>query len=539
MENLTDNQIDDSIDFDFFFGEEECLEELQAFGSSGGKSRIAKKLVSLIPDHKTYLEPFAGGAAVFWKKEPVELSVLNDKNSEIAFAYQFLRDCTDEQVNKLRQMNWSPEKSTFFKLRDSNPPQDPVQRFYRFFYVQAYSYGLSSKTYGYFETKKDGILNRIPKLREGLKNTEIYNTSYEDILNKYNSENSFAYLDPPYPDEWAGPEGTKLFTKENTQELHDILKNFKGKFLLSINNLDWIKEMFSDFKLAKIKVPRSFRKGDPPKYELLISNYDLKNLSQDDEDDIVIMTEGVTSSSVTSGTSFDSGSLLPTSTGKKFKKITRKMDEELEEVKELFVVKRDGKWCVIHGHPQKQGSKTDKPEGSIIKCFPGTEEGKKQAEAMHKAIVISKIKRGEMIQETKGINELKGLINKFEPITIIHNFVSLVGSQVKTEEGHKPNDIDIHLRMGDNVKDYIERAINVRFDKMLDPKTAELIHIFSGDAEGSNDTFVPLYHLVLVPADRKVIEMSLNKIILLKPELPQKPAGSAYYDINKFIDSLK
>jgi cation transport regulator ChaB len=256
--------------------------------------------------------------------------------------------------------------------------------------------------------------------------------------------------------------------------------------------------MFSDFKLSKIKVPRSFRKGDPPKYELIISNYDLKNLNQD-EDDVIVMTEGVTSSSVSSGSSFSSGSLLPTS-NKKFKKITRKMDSieeeeekfgyeppesgdapqevkdilakvyaatrksnpdydeercskiawgavhnagwmkdtndvwhknelieqsqdiEIDTIKELFVVNRNGKWCVIHGHPQKPGSKTDKPEGSIIKCFPGTPEGKSQAEAMHKAIIISKIKRGEMGQEISELNDVKDLINKLNDMDIDSNY---------------------------------------------------------------------------------------------------------------------
>jgi len=44
---------------------DEDLEELQAFGSSGGKSRVAVQLVSMIPEHKTYVECYAGGAAVF------------------------------------------------------------------------------------------------------------------------------------------------------------------------------------------------------------------------------------------------------------------------------------------------------------------------------------------------------------------------------------------------------------------------------------------------------------------------------------------
>lgn len=49
------------------------------------------------------------------------------------------------------------------------------------------------------------------------------------------------------------------------------------------------------------------------------------------------------------------------------------------------VVKRGNQWCVVHGHPQKPGSKTDKPEGTVIKCF----STKKQADAMHRAIMAN------------------------------------------------------------------------------------------------------------------------------------------------------
>lgn len=59
---------------------------------------------------------------------------------------------------------------------------------------------------------------------------------------------------------------------------------------------------------------------------------------------------------------------------------------------ENHVVKRGDQWCVVHGHPKKPGSKTDKEPGTPIHCFPTKEE----AEAMHKAIIVSEIKRGEM-----------------------------------------------------------------------------------------------------------------------------------------------
>ena len=104
------------------------------------------------------------------------------------------------------------------------------------------------------------------------------------------------------------------------------------------------------------------------------------------------------------GSSFTGkGGLQPIGIAGKKKKRTKpkfgeeqvKMEElefiisKLGNIKELSVVKRGDRWCVVHGHPQKPGSPTDKPPGTIIKCFPT----KAQAEAMHRAIIISQIKR--------------------------------------------------------------------------------------------------------------------------------------------------
>jgi hypothetical protein len=59
------------------------------------------------------------------------------------------------------------------------------------------------------------------------------------------------------------------------------------------------------------------------------------------------------------------------------------------------VVKRGGKYCVVHGSPQKEGSKTDKPKGTAIKCY----DDPKKAHAMHYAIRMSKKRRGELKKE--------------------------------------------------------------------------------------------------------------------------------------------
>ena len=66
-------------------------------------------------------------------------------------------------------------------------------------------------------------------------------------------------------------------------------------------------------------------------------------------------------------------------------------------MKTNMVVKRGSQWCVVHGHPQKPGSKTDKPEGTVIKCFPT----KAQADAMHRAIMANE-RRENMNENERG-----------------------------------------------------------------------------------------------------------------------------------------
>ena len=56
----------------------------------GGKNRLARRIISLIPEHTTYVEPFCGGAQVFFHKEASSVEILNDLNEDI---FNFLRVC--------------------------------------------------------------------------------------------------------------------------------------------------------------------------------------------------------------------------------------------------------------------------------------------------------------------------------------------------------------------------------------------------------------------------------------------------------------
>ena len=115
----------------------------QPFGSPGGKTYLAPRIVRMIPPHRKYVEPFVGGAAVYFKKTPSDKEVLSDKDEEIAFAFRFLRDMTPGQFEELLRKNWRVSRRQFYQLKESKP-KSPLERFYRFYYLKKGSFGSDS-----------------------------------------------------------------------------------------------------------------------------------------------------------------------------------------------------------------------------------------------------------------------------------------------------------------------------------------------------------------------------------------------------------
>ena len=58
----------------------------------GGKQKLVSTIVPLIPNHNLYCEPFLGGAAVFFAKQPSAVEVINDTNKELINFYQVCRN---------------------------------------------------------------------------------------------------------------------------------------------------------------------------------------------------------------------------------------------------------------------------------------------------------------------------------------------------------------------------------------------------------------------------------------------------------------
>jgi len=83
------------------------------WGSPAGKTHLARRIVAEIPEHRIYVEPFAGGAQVLFAKEPSDVEVVSDLDPEIAFAFKFAKNATAAQLERLRRMKCVGDKDHF------------------------------------------------------------------------------------------------------------------------------------------------------------------------------------------------------------------------------------------------------------------------------------------------------------------------------------------------------------------------------------------------------------------------------------------
>ena len=206
----------------------------QAFGSSGGKFHLAKKISAMMPEHKTYVEPYAGGAAVYFYKEPAQKEVLNDMDKEIAFAYRFIRDMTPEQYKALQKKDWVISRERFNKVKAMKPATD-VDRFYKFYYLKKGSFRHMTTSVNVGSVGKRIGLDRLPKVQKRLRGVAINSVDALKMIDKYDSKDTFFYLDPPYPGTSRIGGNAGDFSQDDLRELTDRLKHIKGKFILSMD----------------------------------------------------------------------------------------------------------------------------------------------------------------------------------------------------------------------------------------------------------------------------------------------------------------
>ena len=243
----------------------------------GGKNRLARKIIELFPEHKTYVEPFAGGAQVFFHKEPSKVEVLNDLDLEIV---NFLRVCQWHHAELTRHLQFLVVSRRWYELFQRQDPEalTDVQRAARFLYILKNTYGarVVRQNFKYGVTHPPNFNPRripeiIEKTHQRLEGVQLECLSYEQILKRYDRPTTLFYLDPPY---WNRQLYRFNFKDSDFTNLAKRLGKLKGKFILSLNDHVEVRKLFSNFIIQAVQhtytTPRQTGRRYP---ELLILNF--------------------------------------------------------------------------------------------------------------------------------------------------------------------------------------------------------------------------------------------------------------------------
>lgn len=249
-------------------------------GWVGGKFHLSKTIVELIPEHTGYVEPFAGGAWVLFRKPESKAEILNDINRDVTNLYRIIQHHLEEFIKQFKWILTSRDEFDKMKKRDPETLTD-IQRAARFYYLQKMSFGgkiTKDATFGTTVTRPPRLnLLRIEEELSAahlrLSRVLVENLGYQELIKRYDREKTFFYIDPPY----FGCEdyyGKEIFSRDDFQKLADQLAGIQGKFLLSINDVPEIREIFGDFTIDAADTFYSLSvKKNTKVTELLVRNY--------------------------------------------------------------------------------------------------------------------------------------------------------------------------------------------------------------------------------------------------------------------------
>lgn len=252
----------------------------------GGKQKLATKILSRIPEHILYCEPFLGGAAIFFAKEPSAVEVLNDTNKELMNFYAVLKNKFVELEKRISITLHSRSLFRDAAIIYHNPHLfDEIERAWAVWVQSTQSFSsMLDGSFGYDikrnETTKKIINNRDRfsiEYANRLQNVQLESTDALYVIQSRDSADSFFYCDPPYVNSDCGHYDG--YTDDDYLRLLNLLQSIKGKFLLSsypsslldefIQRNGWISERFEQGVSVAAKSGRSKRK-----VEVLTRNYE-------------------------------------------------------------------------------------------------------------------------------------------------------------------------------------------------------------------------------------------------------------------------
>lgn len=261
----------------------------------GGKRKLFKYTKELILkntlQHCTYIEPFAGGAGLALElldKGIVDTIILNDVDRSIYAIWYSILNHTEAFCNLITSTEVTMERWYIEKERqlEKNELDLLTLGFSTFFLNRTNRSGIinggvigGKEQTGTYKLdcrfNKEGLIKRIQEIASKKDNILLYNLDAIEFINNVlinYQENAFIFLDPPYYKK--GPElyQNHYLHQDHIELCNEITHNIHCPWIVTYDNNDVIKEMYSHFTQQEFSLTYSAQNKCKGKEVMIYSN---------------------------------------------------------------------------------------------------------------------------------------------------------------------------------------------------------------------------------------------------------------------------
>jgi DNA adenine methylase len=224
----------------------------------GGKTFSAERIIAKMPAHTCYVEAFAGGAQVFFRKPRARVEVINDLDSELLNFYRCVQTAPWRVARIVSAM---PHSRVLYNWLRQHPwPEfQRYRRAARFWYLQRTSFAgkVVGQSFGYAKCRPSRqhpvrVERELKDAAERLHTVTLECGPWQTVVDRYDGPETLFYLDPPYVDL---PYYRHNFTEADHREMSERLRKLAGRFMLSYNDHPLIRTLYAWARIEALEVP--------------------------------------------------------------------------------------------------------------------------------------------------------------------------------------------------------------------------------------------------------------------------------------------
>ena len=248
------------------------IPKVAPFAWVGGKSKLANKIIAEFPPHERYCEVFGGALNVFYRKPRSKIEVVNDVNSELVNLHLQIQKKPQTLSAYLNNMLISRE--LFHKIKSQAlHPISSIQRAAYYYYMLSLSFGSKGEHFAMPRGAKPRMKNIYRDFHvwsRRLKGICIENMDFKKLIEAYDHPQILFYLDPPYIGTESYYQTPNGFGIEQHIELAKILSSIQGKFVLSYNDCEVVRDLYKGFEIIEVQTTYSLNGANKKQAKELI-----------------------------------------------------------------------------------------------------------------------------------------------------------------------------------------------------------------------------------------------------------------------------